>query len=47
MTFPPHLRLLLPLLLGLQLLWFCLFLVFGRSMVTEATLSFTVRLDRI
>jgi len=43
------LRLLLDplLLLSLQLLWFSLFLVFGRSMVTEATLSFTVRLDRI
>ncbi|MBV5316731.1 MAG: prolipoprotein diacylglyceryl transferase [Desulfobulbaceae bacterium] len=35
------------LLLGLQLLWFGLFFVFGRSMVTEATLSFTVRQDRI
>jgi hypothetical protein len=35
------------LLLGLQALWFTLFFIFGRSMVTEATLSFAVRQDRI
>ena len=35
------------LLLCLQLLWLLLFYTFGRSMVTEATLSFTVRQDRI
>ncbi len=35
------------LLLGLQFLWLTLFLVFGRSMVTEATVSFAVREDRI
>lgn len=35
------------LLLGLQLLWGLLFLFFGRSMVTGATLSFQVHRDRI
>lgn len=35
------------LLLGLQLLWCGLFLFFGRSMVTGATLSFQVHRDRI
>jgi hypothetical protein len=35
------------LLLGLQLLWCVLFLFFGRSMVTGATLSFQVHRDRI
>jgi len=35
------------LILGLQALWFTLFFIFGRSMVTEASLSFAVRHDRI
>jgi prolipoprotein diacylglyceryltransferase len=35
------------LLLGLKALWFILFLHFGRSMVTGATLSFEVRHNRI
>jgi len=35
------------LILGLQMLWCTLFFIFGRSMVTSATLSFTVRQDRI
>lgn len=35
------------LILGLQCLWLVLFFHFGRSMVTGATLSFTVRHDRI
>jgi len=35
------------LLLGLKALWFLLFLHFGRSMVTGATLSFEVRHNRI
>lgn len=35
------------LLLGLKALWFLLFLHFGRSMVTKATLSFEVRQSRI
>jgi len=35
------------LLLCLQLLWLLLFYTFGRSTVTEATLSFAVRPDRI
>lgn len=35
------------LILGLQLLWCILFFIFGRSMVTSAALSFTVRHDRI
>ena len=35
------------LLLGLKALWFALFLHFGRSMVTGATLSFEVRHNRI
>ncbi|MBM9536097.1 prolipoprotein diacylglyceryl transferase family protein [Desulfobulbus alkaliphilus] len=35
------------LLLGLQVLWFLLFVFFGRSMVTGATLSFEVHRDRI
>ena len=35
------------LLLGLQLLWWVLFLYFGRSMVTGATLSFQIHRDRI
>ena len=34
-------------LIGLQLLWWLLFLRFGRSTVTEATLDFAVRRDRI
>ena len=35
------------LILGLQLLWLLLFFIFGRSMVTSASLSFAVRQDRI
>jgi hypothetical protein len=35
------------LILGLQLLWVSLFFIFGRSMVTSASLSFAVRHDRI
>ena len=35
------------LILGLQLLWVTLFFIFGRSMVTSASLSFAVRHDRI
>lgn len=35
------------LLLWMQALWLTLFFIFGRSMVTEATLSFAVRKDRI
>ena len=35
------------LILGLQLLWYTLFFIFGRSMVTSAALSFAVRHDRI
>ena len=35
------------LILGLQLLWVMLFFIFGRSMVTSASLSFAVRHDRI
>ncbi len=35
------------LILGLQLLWLTLFFIFGRSMVTSASLSFAVRHDRI
>ena len=35
------------LILGLQLLWVTLFFIFGRSMVTTASLSFAVRQDRI
>jgi hypothetical protein len=35
------------LILGLQLLWGMLFFIFGRSMVTSASLSFAVRHDRI